>query len=207
MLQQKTSNDCKNIVNNLINCKLVVRFLASCAIIAVFVCYNYLQSSFSSAAQIISSRVRFTYPHQNQQRQQPILIVSEGRSGSSFTLELLGSGSLSLTHFEPLQGFVLNDQFILQQQEQFGNKNKTTTTTAEDVIQDFFNCRFGSVFESILLERNPAYVWNICWNEKKEVVYGDDNDNSLPPEGTYDNDICYNLTALQDTCKLFPVQV
>ena len=108
-------------------------------------------------------------------RRQLVLIVSEGRSGSSFTLQLLGSLPLSLTHFEPL--LLLPDN---------------STTAPANFIQDLFNCRFGSISHEILFERNnPAFMWNICWNNNQAAV----------------NDICYNLTALQEICKRFPVQV
>lgn len=117
----------------------------------------------------------------------PVLIVSEARSGSSFTLHLLGSLPPSLTHFEPLQDVGLNERdFTLQ---------SDNSTQAEDAIGDLFRCRFKSIFQQV--KRTPEFVWNICkkLTEDHDVNY------------KTDNSICYNLTALEEACTLFPIQV
>ena len=167
-------------ISSFCSCKVFSRYYSTVLILLLFF----------FGASVLISFITIIYNHQQHlvtissrqsandvARRQPILIVSEGRSGSSFTLQLIGSLPLSLTHFEPL--LLLPDN---------------STTAPEDIIQDFLNCRFGSVFHEILLKRNnPTYVWNICWNNNNEA--------------SINNDICYNQTALQDICKLFPVQV
>ena len=117
----------------------------------------------------------------------PILIVSEARSGSSFTLHLLGSLPPSLTHFEPLQDVGLNEADLTLQSD--------NSTTAEDAVGDLFRCRFKSIFEQV--KRTPEFVWNICKKlpEDHDVNY------------KTDNSICYNRTTLEEACKLFPIQV
>ena len=115
---------------------------------------------------------------------QPILLVSEGRSGSSFTLQLLGSlKPLVLTHFEPLMSVELDNQYLTLMSD--------NSTTAEDVIADMFRCRFQLIFDADdKLKRPPEFVWNICDGESSS--YGH---------------VCYNRTDLEEACRLIPIQV
>jgi len=117
----------------------------------------------------------------------PMLIVSEARSGSSFTLHLLGSLPPSLTHFEPLQDVGFNMLDLTLQSD--------NSTAAEDAVGDLFRCRFKSIFQQV--KRTPEFVWNICkkLTEDQDVYY------------KTDNSICYNRTTLENACKLFPIQV
>ena len=132
--------------------------------------------------------------HTNLAVKRRILIITTGRSGSSYLLHLLGSLPASYLYFEPLIALNTKDAALVEPDR----------SKAEDMVESLFHCqkynRTLQMFEKSLNqpERESIFkqnerVWNICCQ--------------FPSAAQGDNGLCYDPLFLEEACHLFPIQV